>query len=236
MSGNLKTIIFTLLSVSIFDSILAQSSKTLDQADSLFQEQKYTEAFEVYNDIFLAGKITESMLVKMAFIKEGLGNNVQALYYLDQYYTLTSDKSVLLKMQELATENRLNGYQVEDKDFFLNFLNLYWLEIQLALLAVSIFLLVFTYRTKKQKRMPLGIPILQVIILVAFLALSNNWVQQGTAIIQSPTLLMSGPSAGAEPVGWVNEGHKVKVMDQSDVWTKIQWENEEAYILNSKLR
>jgi len=236
MIGNLKPIIFTLLLTTIFGWSFAQSNEALDKADSLFKEQKYTEAFDIYSDVFSAGNMTESMLVKMAFIKEGLGDNVQALYYLEQYYGVTSDKSVLLKMQELATAGGLNGYEVADKDFMLNFLSLYRLEIQIGLVLVSAFLLAFAYQSRKKKRMPVGIPILQIIILVSFLVISNDWLGKDTAIIQSSTLLMSGPSAGAEPVGWVNEGHRIEVLDESDVWTKIQWKEGEAFIRKSKLK
>ena len=235
MIGNIKAIVLYLLFIALSSSSLALSNEQLDTADSLFLKQKYTEAFAIYTAIFTAGDITESMLVKMAFIKEGLGDYVKALYYLDQYYNVTADKSVLVKMQELANENELNGYRVEDKDFFLNFLNLYWLELQLVLLAISVFLLVFTYQSRKKKRLPFGVPILQLIVLAVFLILSNDWMQTDTTIIQSPTLLMSGPSAGAEPIGWVNKGHKIVVLDELEVWTKIQWKDGDAYIRNSKL-
>ncbi|MCP4456625.1 MAG: SH3 domain-containing protein [Cytophagales bacterium] len=236
MIGNLKTLVFCLLLNTVLFPTLAQSNEQLADADSLFMNQKYTEAFSVYSELFTSGEVTQAMLLKMAFIKEGLGDTQQALLYLDQYYTLTADKSVLLKMQELADENQLNGYKVEDKDFFLNFINLYLLELQVALLAISLFLLAFTHQSKKKKRMPLGIPILQIIVLATFLILSNDLIESDTKIIQSSTLLMSGPSAGAEPVGWINSGHKVEVIDKSDVWTKIRWEEEEAYIRNSKLK
>lgn len=236
MIGNFIPPLRYVFFVCLWNASLAQSNGQLATADSLFTQQKYTEALDMYTDIFSARNVTESMLIKMAFIEEGLGDYVQALYYFDQYYKLTADKSVLLKMQELAEENKLNGYRVEDKDFFLNLLNLYLLEIQLTLLLVSIFLLVFTYQFRKKRRMPIGMSMLQLIVLLTLLMLSNSWIQQDTKIIQSPTLLMSGPSAGAEPVGWVNEGHKVDIVDKFEMWTKIRWESTDVYIRNSKLK
>ena len=235
MIGKLKAVLFGFLFISLLNTSLAQVKSRLAKADSLFVGQKYTEAFDIYRDVFLTGDVTESMLVKMAFIKEGLGDDVQALYYLDQYYNLTADKSILLKMEELANTNGLNGYDVEDKDFFLNFMNLYSRQIQLTLMSVCVFLLFFSFRSKKKNRLPIGVPVLQVILLLMVLTLSNNWIQSDTEIIQSPTLLMSGPSAGSEPVGWVNEGHKIRVLGKSDVWTKISWQDDHAYIRNSKL-
>ncbi len=236
MIGNLKILIFCTLFVSLLSSSFAQTKEQISMADSLFINQKYTEAFDIYEEIFLAGNISESMFLKMAFIKEGLGDYVQSLYYLDQYYNLTADKSVLLKMQELAEENGLGGYDVGDKDFFMNFLNLYRSEIQIGLLVICVFLLVFSYQSKKKNHLPVGVPVLQVLLLAVLLIVSNDWLQKDTEIIQIPTLLMSGPSAGSEPIGWVVEGHKIEVLDRSEVWTKISWKNEEAYIRNSKLQ
>lgn len=235
MIGKLKAIGFGLFFISLLSLSSAQNNSPLARADSLFIAQKYTEAFDVYHEVFLTEKVTESMLVKMAFIKEGLGDDVQALYYLDQYYNLTADKSILLKMEELANANSLNGYKVEDKDFLMNFTSLYGWQIQLTLISICVFLLFFSFQSKKKNRLPIGVPVLQILLLGAILVLSNNWLQSDTEIIQSPTLLMSGPSAGSEPVGWVNEGHKIRVLDKSDVWTKISWEDNHAYIRNSKL-
>ena len=235
MIGKLKALVFGLLFIPLLNPGYTQIDLELVQADSLFISQKYTEAFDIYHQVFLTEKVTESMLVKMAFIKEGLGDDVQALYYLDQYYSLTADKSILLKMEELANANRLNGYKVEDKDFFMNLTSLYGWQIQVTLISICVFLLFFSFRSKKKKRLPIGVPALQVILLAVVLVLSNNWLQSDTGIIQSPTLLMSGPSAGSEPVGWVNEGHKINVLDKFDVWTKISWESGHAYIRNSKL-
>ena len=42
------------------------------------------------------------MLLKMAYIQEGLNHVGQALYYLNLYYLASKDKSVLGKMEELA--------------------------------------------------------------------------------------------------------------------------------------
>jgi len=41
----------------------------------------------------------------MAYIKEGLGQHGDALYYLNLHYIHTADREVLLKMEQIADEH-----------------------------------------------------------------------------------------------------------------------------------
>ena len=50
------------------------------------------------------------------------------------------------------------------------------------------------------------------------------------------TLLRSGPSAGAEPIEVVTKGHKVKVVSQSEIWTKVLWNGNEVFVRSNRLK
>src|SRR5688572_10488658 len=76
------------------------SSYRLRQADSLFLAKRYTQSMELYRSIFAQNEYTPAMLLKMAYIEDGLNQTGQALYYLDLYYHATRNKSVLEKMEE----------------------------------------------------------------------------------------------------------------------------------------
>ena len=60
------------------------------------------------------------MLLKIAYIKEGLGDITSAQYYLNEYYLATSNEQALQKMEDLAEANDLKGYQHNDITFFFN--------------------------------------------------------------------------------------------------------------------
>ncbi len=234
MIEKLKTIVFIgicFLSVCAF----SQGKNSLEKADSLFMSKKYTQAFELYDAQFESGKVTPAMLLKMAFIKEGLRDHVSALYFLNQYYFLTADKSVLYKMEELAEEQNLSGYQVGDSDFFQTNLLRFQDEIVLALAFISLFLLIATISSSRKDRMPIGLPIVQVLVLGALLVSSNGLFQSEEAIIKDNAVLMTGPSAAAEPLEVVEPGHKLQLLDESDVWVKVNWEGEQVFIRKSKL-
>jgi hypothetical protein len=62
----------------------------LQRADSLFEQREYTEAFSLYNTLLATDRVcSPAMLMKMAYIQEGLGDYSEALYYLNQYFLIT---------------------------------------------------------------------------------------------------------------------------------------------------
>ncbi|MEP5613098.1 MAG: SH3 domain-containing protein [Cyclobacteriaceae bacterium] len=231
----LRLIVGFIFLVGILDASATQKLQT--QADSLFAQQKYTEAFQVYESVFQAGQFSESMLLKMAFIKDGLGNYVDALYYLDLYYKNSADKSVVGKIEEISQEMNLTGYSYNDSHFFMAMINKYRGQIILALLAVALFLTVYTYKKRQLNEKPITASVFQLLTLTALLVLSNGAYEGTYGIIsQNSTLLRNGPSAGAEPVMMIDKGHKVTVIDRSEVWTKIDWDGEEVFLRNGKIK
>src|SRR5690349_20257780 len=72
----------------------------LELADSLFMEKKFTQSLEVYRQIYDQGAYSPAMLLKMAYVEEGLGHTARSLYYLDKYYLMSRDDRALEKMEE----------------------------------------------------------------------------------------------------------------------------------------
>jgi len=235
MKGKFKPTILILFCLTAFTTV-AKPADVLKKADSLFFAKKYTSAFEQYDSAFQMGQASPSMLLKMAFIKEGLGDYTQALYYLNAYYNQTAERPVLLKMQELADENSLAGYKIEDRHFFLNVLTRYDLEIKASLLGVILLLTWVIYKGKKKGDLAIGVPVIQLIFLGLLLTVSNQWLLPNQAIITEKTVLMSAPSAAAEPITPVTKGHKVEIIGQSDAWAKIMWEGRQVYVRATKLK
>ena len=190
----------------------------LKQADSLFSQQKYTEALSLYEKIYDSGVASSAMLLKMAFIQDGLNNYAEALFYLDKYYQISADRHVVGKIEELAEENDLTGYQYDDTHYFLALLEKYRMYLMLLLLAVSVLLLAYIIRKTKAGEKPVAAGIIQVMVLLLVLAVNNLETSNRGIIVSNNTLLRSGPSAGAEPIEILSKGHKVKVIGQDGVW------------------
>jgi len=232
--------IFLLAFLSISFSVFCDTPKEkLILADSLFNQKKYTQSLELYDEIQKTDKKTSSaMLLKMAFIKEGLGDYTNALYYLNLYYLKTYNKRALKKMENLAEQNKLTGYNYDDIEFFLNLYHQY--QLQIDLIVISIVFLVFgilLYRKKTNQVQSKISGIAYISLLVILLIINNFGREQPIAIITaSNTYLMKGPSPGADVLDVVSQGHRVNILGQDDVWVRVSWNDHEAYIKSFNLK
>lgn len=178
------------------------------------------------------------MLLKMAYIHEGLNQIGPAMYYLNLYQIATKDKSVLTKMDELATKFDLEGYESSDSDRFWSFYLDNHLSISLALAAICILLLSLMYRTRfKLHSRPIGSAVGLLVVVMLMVVHQQYGSRQSRGIIaEATTYLMDGPSAGASVIDIVGDGHRVEVIGKKDVWLKIRWEEEVAYVKEKSLR
>lgn len=216
-----------------------EAEKLLETADSLFAEKQYTESYKLYEQLYQEkGEFSPAMLLKMAFIEEGLGDYSNALYYLNEYYLFTSDERVIRKMQQLSAKHNLRGYNYDDYDLFINFFRKYHYIILYGLLTIAVVGLVyFAVWDKRRINKPYGFGISYVIILGFLFFLTNYSIGPRQAIITADnTYIMNGPSAGAEVIYISEKGHRVKVDGQKDIWTKIEWEGQTAFVRQNNLR
>lgn len=221
------------------NTALAQTTGyRLKTADSLFVGKRYTQSFELYESILKQHEYTPAMLLKMAYIQEGLDHVGQAMYYLNLYYIASRDKTALDKMEELATKYNLTGYKNTDADRFLSFYHDHYMKISIGLSALLIFMLSSMFYVRiRLKRAPIPALILLIIFVGAFSYHLYVGDKVASAIITSPhAYLMEGPSAGASVIQVVGDGNRVEVLGRKDVWMKIRWDNVTGYVKENSLQ
>lgn len=215
----------------------AQTSRyRLQIADSLFEARQYTQSLEHYKNIFQNKQYSPAMLLKMAFIEEGLHQTGEALYYLNLYYLATKDESVLQKMETMATKFNLEGYQVSENDRALSMYRDLAKPIALGLSVIIFFLLSLSIFLKRRKQNPVATVVI-MLIFVVLLAVHINFsgaVQQGI-VVQNNVYLMRGPSAAAGVAEVIGAGHRVTVKGKQDVWVQIEWDGGSAFIRENLL-
>jgi len=232
--------LFFFLSIGIAtDGFSAKKIQNLAHADSLFEQKKYTESYNIYETILLQEKhITPRMLLKMAFIKEGLGNYSEALYYLNMYYLNTSDKNAQSKMREIAETNSLSGFDINDKTFFVRQLRTYYQEIITIIFSIALIILgAIFYKKFKLQQKPVfsGISLVVILSLLFYMINFGDSTNEGI-IMENHAYIMSGPSAGSDLLEVVKNGHKVKILKEMDVWMVIEWNGHKGYIKKIKVK
>ena len=213
-------------------SMAAPTSKVLTAADSLYNNKQYTQAFDLYKTLFAEDKYSPAMLLRMAYIQEGLGHLGESLYYLNLYFLSSDDTQALKKMEELAEKNSLEGYQTDETTNALAWLQEHYNTIAWILASVAIFLLALIYYQLAKTTFK---PILTTVGLcatLAFLFIHINFSTKADRgiVAVAPTYLMSGPSAGASVVAIIGEGHQLPITGKEDVWLKVEWKDREVFV------
>lgn len=235
----LKFIPFLCFIVIIFFSVntTAQSLRYhVSKADSLFQQKRYTQSLELYQSIFAQQYYTPAMLLKMAYIEEGLDHIAPSVYYLNLYYQATKDERTLIKIKELAGKHGLEGYDFTDREQLIGKYHDNHETITYALAAIIVFLLSLMLYKKSKKSQPVEVWV-GILILLMGLAFHINFpIDYATAIVARPnTYVMSGPSAGASVIRVIKEGNRVIVTGKEDVWVKVRFQDKDVYIKHDHL-
>lgn len=223
--------IFLLLVLQGFDS--QANGPALQKADSLFQTKNYQEALLMYKDILQDGQAySPAMLLKMAFISEGLGDYPNTTLYLSKYYDHNPSPQIARKIQELTNQPSLAGYTISDRDRFLNVLAD---NSQLITAAFGI-LLILTLIILVLKGFRSGYA-LTALVWIGVVFVSNNFLDgPETGIVTgNPSLIMSAPSAGGDLIRKVGPGHRVVIKSSMDIWYQIEWEDRKAFVKKSQI-
>ena len=210
----------------------------LKTADSLFQAKRYTQSLEHYEEILRQRQYSPAMLLKMAYVHEGLNQMGSAIYYLNLYHIATNDKAVLEKIDEMATKYNLNGYEVTDSDRFWSFYLDNHLYLSIALAALMILMVSVMYHTRmRQHARPITSAVAVMVLAIVLFAHQLYGSQRDRGIIaDASTYVMDGPSAGASVIEIVSDGHRVEVLGKKDVWLKIRWDEDIAYVKENSIR
>ncbi|MEY5047761.1 MAG: hypothetical protein RLZZ175_1120 [Bacteroidota bacterium] len=232
-----KYILILLFSLSVTKIFADNGYSKLDKADSLFTKQKYTKALNIYEDIFQNyQQFTPRMLVKMSFIHESMGNYSRALYLLNLYNDVSPNRKVLEKLEQLASQNNLSGYDFTDFEYFLLMYYKYYDQIIIVLLLLGAIATIYVLAKRKIKSNIIRIRAVAVILYLfgVFYLIQYHPFQKGI-VNKSNSLLMSSPSAASTVLSVLNEGNRLQILDKKDIWYKVSWQNQNAYIREGSL-
>jgi hypothetical protein len=224
------------LALSSTSALSQISNYRLQRADSLFNARQYTQSLDHYREIFSQDQYSPAMLMKMAFIEEGLNHVGEAMYYLNLYYVKTSDDSALEKMAQLSDKFKLQGYENNDAEFALSFYRQYEEHISATLAVIMFFIFSLMIFQKRRKRRPVALFVALIFFAVILLGHLNIATAAEKAIVSSGnTYVMEGPSGAAPVVDVITPGHRLSVISRNDVWIEVQWKDSRGFIKQDRL-
>ena len=232
---NTRTIRISLLILLFFPLILNGKNNILSAGDSLFKKEKYYDAKKYYDSLFYNKKMfSYSMLIKMSFIEESLGNFEKSIYYLSFYKKRKANVDVDNSLKKIIVNNNLKSFEGSDYKFFEDkfLVNKYYV----IYLLLSISILIFTYniyRIYKRKKINY---IKSFFLVNMFLLIVLNFKNNPSGIISNNnTFIMYDPSSGSDVHSIINKGEKIEITGETDVWYEIIIDNERRYIRKKNL-
>ncbi|WP_229208686.1 SH3 domain-containing protein [Dyadobacter luticola] len=182
-------------------------------------------------------KNSPNLLLKLAFLSEKTNNYTDCLFYLSKLALTNPSRRLFEKMDKLAQEQNLTGYEFDDYNYFIIFYRRYGDYIPILLLTLGTYIVVIM--VTKARRME---PILQihkisiVVYLLLLLGILNIPSLYRTCIIVNEnTFLREEPSSSSSVVERVGKGHKLTIVGSVDHWNRVIWGNKIVYIRKSDL-
>lgn len=210
----------------------------LKKADSLFAIAKYNEAEILYKKNFQnEGNNNQNLLLKLAFLAEKKNNYTSCLYYLSKLSLIDPSGRLFEKMNNLATQQNLIGYEFDDYNYFMIFYRRYGEYIPIVLLALGAYIVYIMVLKTRRKESILEIhKISTLVYLFIILAMVNVPSLYKTAIITNDnTFLRENPSSASNVVEMVGKGHKLTLFGSVDHWNRVIWNNKIVYIRKTDL-
>jgi hypothetical protein len=231
-----KLSLFVYTYIVLIVSVYGQGYATqIQQADSLFASGNFIGSLKVYEQILSqSGKASPGILLKMAYIYEGLEDYTKALYYLSIYYSYRPSQQAIDQMKNIAARHNLTGYEFKDADFFMVLYERYYVYITSVLLLICTILLSSMIGRKLRRqyvpsRHIVGL-ILFLIIVFASLNITFTYKSVKAIVAHDNVYLMSAPSAGSTLISILPKGHRLDIKNQQDIWLQVNWNEQTAYV------
>lgn len=218
-------------------AFLYANQTLLNQGDSLYNQKKFSEAREVYFQLYQQGFSSPATLLKMAFVHEGLGETGHALYFLSAYYRETEDQKAYEKILTVANARSLKGYELNDwEKFSIWITNRKSIYLPVSITLAVFFLAIMIYNAKRANT---NAKFAAGFVSLLFIGLSFsgiNFLQPSNkAVVTTEVYFMSGASAAANLISLIPEGNQVKLTGENDIWAEAEWNGKRGFLRKTDL-
>ncbi len=204
----------------------------LEKADSLFNAKKYDEAASIYEKTFeKESAINLNICMKLAYIAEQNNDFSKVLYYLNYRYNLKSDDKIFDKLNEIALENKVKGYERSDLNFVLIIFQEYYYYFLFFFLGIACLILYIFYKKRKSiERITLRQKVIYSVFLLLLFALINLGSSFQSAVVGNNSYFRDFPSSASPIVGYINPGNKLNIFGEKGNWFRVLWNRKIVYV------
>gem|GEM_PF-2421995 len=217
-------------------SLLATDAKNqLAAADKAYRLNRFDQALKLYEAVLAKNRLTSPrILMRLSLMEETAGRIPQTLYYLNLLYTLQADEAVRTRMESLARQYQLDGYDMDEWDFFSKLLRRYAVHL-FGVFAFMVAMLVGLLWYRRARAIPLRLlPLAIFLSLVVISAALNLNVRYGKAIVVvGKAAFMEDASAASPLYNFIPAGTRLTVLAQDDAWLRVLYKDKQGFVNRS---
>jgi hypothetical protein len=213
----------------------SQGKLSLGQCDSLFDAGLYTAALQGYEILYKGDRIaTNAMLLKMAYIYEGMGDYTMCLYMLHKYYNRNPDHEVLRRMAELAAKHEIGGYTYKEEAYILSLYKLYEKELlQVGVLLSAVLCVAIGVGKWRRGSVSFGLVFFFLLAVLFTAVVVNRSVEKEYGIVmQDGIWIYEAPASGSSAFLRLARGTRVELGSITDKWYKATIEDKRVGFVN----
>ena len=230
-----NTLLITLL---IFSSYLfAQADSLFVEANKLYQNEKYSEALEIYKEIEENKVQSDKLFYNIANANYKLNRVAPAIYYYEKALIINPINSDAKFNLRFAKQMAIDNIEPLPRTFSQKFsasiiqrmsYNTWaWIAVSLSLLFAILFLLYHFSYSSTNKRFYFVSSIISAFLVL--LTLTFAYQNYNTAKADKPAIIFaqqtdvkSAPTMSSEVSFELHEGTKVQILESLDSWKKIK--------------
>lgn len=221
-------------------SLFAQEEGLFKQANSLYNQEEYAKAIQVYQQILDNGKHSTSLYFNKGNSHYKLNQLAESIYSYEKALQLDPSNEDVQTNLAFAKNQLIDKIDVIPTTGFSKFFNSFvgvfhfdtWAIITVVLMLIFVLSFIKYALERRSARKRLFFIIAGVSLLISLLSLSfaykqeNNSIKEKYAIVfAEKSQVKNDPKLSAEQAFELHEGTKVKVLESFEDWTKIKLTN-----------
>jgi len=223
-----------------FGSISAQNEKIFDQANTLYNEGKFSDALSRYDVILNSGEHSAELYYNIANAHYKLNNIAPSIYYYEKALALKPKDKDIQNNLAFANNMRIDAIdnlpEVGLSKFIKKVTNIQsfngWAKLAVILVIVFVVLYLvyyFSFGTQKKRiffvSSILSIVLAFIVLTITFYSYSLDKKNNPAIVFAQETQVKSEPNLRSDEAFVLHEGTKVQVLDSVNNWNEIMLSN-----------
>lgn len=228
---NMRLFFFIYLFTFFYFSSFSADFSPLERAEKLFENGLYAEASTLYDSLINKGLDSKEVLYKSAYIAERLGKEGEAIFYLRKIEKNYGNEEIQDRIRTLSEKIESEGVPQIENHPVIDRINRHTFAILLATIVILLGAIYLAFQKKQPVYRTFAISLFITSILIQILLVYFSYFQSPSLVIIKKSFFYENPSfASPYQNDLIAPGSVLEILEQKDIWYKIQYEQKEHWL------